>query len=98
MICSEAKVTFNQSMTLINGVVYGGFSGHCDMYNYTGMAIGVSTTTKKIVSAFAMEAGPGTKHESWSVFGGGGQTGIWMSGMAPATLGDGRMFFVTVRP
>ena len=85
-------------MTLINGVVFGGFAGHCDQYNYTGMAIGVSTTTKKIVSAFAMEAGPGTKHEVWNVFGGGGQAGIWMSGMAPATLGDGRMFFVTVRP
>ena len=85
-------------MVLVNGVVFGGFAGHCDKCNYTGMVIGVSTTTKAIVSAFAMEARPGTRHDIWSVFGGGGQAGIWMSGIASATLGDGRMFFVTVRP
>ncbi len=62
------------------------------------MVIGVSTTSKKIVAAFATESGPNTLHDTWNVFGGGGQAGIWMSGMAPATLGDGRMFVVTVRP
>lgn len=60
------------------------------------MMLGVSTTTAKVVAAFATEAGPGTRHDSYNVEGGGGQAGIWMSGMAPATLGDGRMFFVTV--
>lgn len=84
-------------MILINGAVFGTFAGHCDQYNYTGMVIGISTTSKKIVAAYATEAGPGTKHDTWNVFGGGGQAGIWMSGMTPATLGDGRFFVVTVR-
>jgi hypothetical protein len=29
---------------MINGVVLGGFEGHCDLFNYTGMIVGVSTT------------------------------------------------------
>jgi hypothetical protein len=61
------------------------------------MIIGISTTTAKVVTAFATEAGAGTRHNIYNVKGGGGQAGIWMSGMAPATLGDGRIFLVTVR-
>jgi len=84
-------------LALINGVVYGGFASHCDYFNYTGMILGISTTTAKVVTAFATEAGAGTRHDIYNVEGGGGQAGIWMSGMAPATLGDGRMFLVTVK-
>jgi iron transport multicopper oxidase len=29
---------------MINGVVIGGFGGHCDLFNYTGMLVAVSTT------------------------------------------------------
>ncbi|TVY18072.1 WSC domain-containing protein [Lachnellula arida] len=32
------------SLTIINGIVLGGFGGHCDLFNYTGMIVGVSTT------------------------------------------------------
>lgn len=32
------------SLSMINGVVIGGFGGHCDLFNYTGMLVAVSTT------------------------------------------------------
>lgn len=32
------------SLTQIGNVVYGGFGGHCDLFNYTGVIIGVDVT------------------------------------------------------
>lgn len=32
------------SLALINGAVIGAFGGHCDLFNYTGMLVTVSTT------------------------------------------------------
>lgn len=81
---------------MVNGVVYAGFGGHCDYFNYTGMVIGINTAQKKVVAAFAMESGPAVRHDTWNVAGGGGEAGIWQSGMGLATDGN-RLFFVTVR-
>ncbi len=83
-------------MTLVAGTVYGGFSSHCDNYNYTGMMFGVNVSTKRIVSNFAMESGPTINHEPWNTSEGGGRAGVWMSGMSPATDGS-RIFIVSVR-
>ena len=80
---------------MLNNVVYGGFGGHCDLFNYTGMVIGVNTKSAKVVAAFAMESGPSANHGSYSVNGGGGEAGIWMSGMGLASDGN-RLFAVTV--
>lgn len=32
------------SLAMVNGMVLGGFGGHCDLFNYTGMVVAVSTT------------------------------------------------------
>ncbi|KZF19452.1 WSC-domain-containing protein [Xylona heveae TC161] len=83
------------ALTQIGSYVYGAFGGHCDLFNYTGTVIGVDITQKKIITNFATEAGPLSGHDTnWQDNGGGGQGGIWMSGMAMATDGA-RMFFVT---
>ncbi|KAL8708353.1 MAG: hypothetical protein Q9220_006733 [cf. Caloplaca sp. 1 TL-2023] len=84
------------SLTMIGGVVYGTFGGHCDLFNYTGMVTGVSTTAGVgVTSMFAMEAAPGAPPVTLDIMNQkGGKAGIWMSGMAPATDG-GRMFVVT---
>jgi hypothetical protein len=82
-------------LTILNNVVYGGFGGHCDLFNYTGMVIGVNTQTARVVSAFAMESGAFAKHDPYNVNGGGGEAGIWMSGMGLASDGN-RLFAVTV--
>ncbi|KAI4123034.1 MAG: hypothetical protein LQ338_005480 [Usnochroma carphineum] len=84
------------SVTLIDGIVYGAFGGHCDLFNYTGMVTGVSTTAGVgVTSMFAMESSPGAPPVDLNIMDQkGGKAGIWMSGMAPATDG-GRLFVVT---
>ncbi len=82
-------------MTLVGGTVYGGFGGHCDKYNYTGMLVGVSTTANVgVTSLFAMEISPFAPDVVEDIaIEQGGKAGIWMGGMAPST--DGSRLFVT---
>ncbi|KAL8742728.1 MAG: hypothetical protein Q9190_004833 [Brigantiaea leucoxantha] len=84
------------SLALVNGIVYGTFGGHCDLFNYTGMIAGVSTTAGKgVTSLYAMEASPYAPDVVSDIMvQKGGKAGIWMSGMAPATDGS-RIFVVT---
>ncbi|KAI9826953.1 MAG: hypothetical protein M1826_006529 [Phylliscum demangeonii] len=84
------------SLSLINGVVYGAFGGHCDFYNYTGFVVGVSTQPYVgVVTIFATEASPGAPAVGPDVYAeDSGRAGIWQSGMAPSTDGN-RIFFVT---
>ena len=81
---------------MIGNVVYGTFGGHCDLFNYTGMITGVSTTAGVgVTSMYAMEASPGGPPATTDIMNqAGGKAGIWMSGMAPATDGS-RLFIVT---
>ncbi|KAL3426632.1 WSC domain-containing protein-like protein 3 [Phlyctema vagabunda] len=83
------------SLTMINGVVIGGFGGHCDLFNYTGMLVGVSTIPNVgVVSMFAMESSPGAPPVQSDIFiEKGGKSGIWQAGMGLAT--DGSRFYCT---
>jgi iron transport multicopper oxidase len=45
---------------MIGNTIIGGFGGHCDNFNYTGMLVGVSKTAGVgVTSIQAMEASPG---------------------------------------
>ncbi|TVY32992.1 WSC domain-containing protein [Lachnellula subtilissima] len=81
------------SLTIINGIVLGGFGGHCDLFNYTGMIVGVSTTPGVgVTNLFAMESSPGASPVVTDITAQkGGKAGIWQSGMGFAT--DGNRFF-----
>ncbi|KAK0545894.1 hypothetical protein OC845_004878 [Tilletia horrida] len=57
-------------LTLLNGVVYAGFGGHCDNFNYTGWIIGMDAKTGAVVNAFTTESG---------LFGTTG-AGVWQAG------------------
>ncbi|KAL8830675.1 MAG: hypothetical protein Q9170_005627, partial [Blastenia crenularia] len=84
------------SLTQIGSVVYGGFGGHCDLFNYTGLVIGVDVNQKKVVTNFAVESGPLVPQTNvLNQNGGGGEGGIWQSGMALATDGANRLFWVS---
>lgn len=83
------------SLAMVGNAIVGGFGGHCDVWNYTGLLVSVTKTTGS-VSMYAMEASPGapspqpldiTVQE-------GGKAGIWHSGMGIASDGN-RVFFVT---
>lgn len=83
------------SLTQIGTVVYGAFGGHCDLFNYTGVVIGIDINKAEIVTHYAMESGSlVTPSDVLLQNGGGGQAGIWMSGMGLASDGQ-RLFFVT---
>ena len=84
------------SLTMVNGAVIGAFGGHCDLFNYTGMLVAVSTTPGVgVTSIYAMEGGIGAMPEVGNIFTQqGGKAGIWQGGMGLATDGS-RIFFAT---
>ncbi len=82
-------------MAQIGSVVYGTFGGHCDLFNYSGLVVGVDVNLKQVATNFATESGPLVAQTNrWDENGGGGEGGIWMSGMALSTDGK-RLFFVS---
>ena len=83
------------SLVQVGSVIYAGFGGHCDLFNYTGLVLGIDVNQKQIVTNFAVEAGPlAPQTNGWDDYEGGGQGGIWMSGMGISTDGD-RIFWVS---
>jgi iron transport multicopper oxidase len=81
---------------MLNGYVIGGFGGHCDLFNYTGMLVSISTLPWVGVSSiYAMEASPGAPPvQSDITVQKGGKAGIWASGMGIAT-DNGRIYIAT---
>ena len=71
-------------LTIVNGVIYAGFGGHCDYPPYLGWVVGVSTAGQ-ITSLWADE----TNQNS------GGGAGIWQAGAAPVVDATGHLFYVT---
>jgi hypothetical protein len=57
-------------------MVFAGFGGHCDLFNYTGWVIGMSSTSGKLITAYAMSAGPGAPAQDGTWTGGGGGRGV----------------------
>jgi iron transport multicopper oxidase len=83
------------SLTQVGSVVYGAFGGHCDLFNYTGLVIGIDIVQAKIVTQWSVESGPLVPQTNNLLEdNAGGQGGIWMSGMSLASDGE-RIFVVS---
>ena len=83
------------SLLQVGNYVYGAFGAHCDLFNYTGLVIGIDIAAKKIATSFATETGPLVPQTNiWDKNGDGGQGGIWMSGMGLSSDGN-RLFWVS---
>jgi hypothetical protein len=87
---NDASKVFNSTyqhqrpgLLLMNGVIYIAFAAHCDIGDYRGWVIGVSTAGA-IVARFTTEAGS-TGHAS----------GIWMSGAGLMSDGAGQIVYST---
>ncbi|KAJ9667507.1 hypothetical protein H2201_002376 [Coniosporium apollinis] len=81
------------SLIQVGNVVYTGFGGHCDKYNYTGTVLGVDVVQKKVVANWVTEAGDKVPFSGkWDGEGGGG--GIWQGGTSLSSDGP-RLFLVT---
>ncbi|KAK3944151.1 WSC domain-containing protein [Diplogelasinospora grovesii] len=83
------------SLNLINGVVYAGFGGHCDLYNYTGWVVGMRANTGAPVTLYSTSAGDRAPDQDGTWNGGGGGCGIWQSGAILSSDNSGRLFFAT---
>ncbi|CUS08575.1 unnamed protein product [Tuber aestivum] len=83
------------SLSMINNIVYAGFGGHCDKYNFTGWVVGVDKTTAEVKATFATESGAFGPQQDGTFEGGGGGAGIWMSGMSISSDSPNRLFYVT---
>jgi hypothetical protein len=88
---NDPEVTFTAfehlqrpGLLYMNGVVYAGFGGLCDLDDYRGWVIGVGTDGR-IRTMFATEAGPRKVKGA----------GIWQSGGGLVSDGPGRIFFIT---
>ena len=71
-------------LLLMDGVVYAGFAGHCDIPPFTGWIVGV-TTDGRVGTLWTTESGP-------SRYNGGG---IWQSGGGLVSDGPGQILFTT---
>jgi len=76
-------------LLLMNGVVYAGFSGHCDAKPFQGWIVGVSTSSAKVTAMWTDEAGPNANPAD----GPGG--GIWMSGAGLVSDASGDIVVTT---
>ncbi|KAK0636226.1 WSC domain-containing protein [Bombardia bombarda] len=83
------------SLNLINGVVYAGFGGHCDAFNYTGWVVGMRASSGTFVTAYATNGGSRAPKQDGTWNGGGGGCGIWQSGSILASDNAGRLFYAT---
>ncbi|KAF3769510.1 WSC-domain-containing protein, partial [Cryphonectria parasitica EP155] len=78
------------SLNLLNGVVYAGFGGHCDMFNYTGWIVGMRASDGGFVTAYATSAGAGAPPVPDT-----SGAGVWMAGSILASDQSNRFFFAT---
>jgi iron transport multicopper oxidase len=83
------------ALVQVGNYVYGGFGGHCDLFNYTGVVIGIDIVNKNIATQWAAVVGPQAPHQSTYLQGSnGGGGGIWQSGVGLSTDGN-RLFLAT---
>ncbi|KAF8421833.1 WSC domain-containing protein [Tirmania nivea] len=83
------------SAHLQNGVLYAGFAGHCDQFNYTGWVVGLDKTTGEVKAMFSTESGHAAPPQDGTWNGGGGGAGIWMGGFGFTSDNTNRLFYVT---
>lgn len=81
-------------LAMIGNIVVGGFGGHCDNFNYTGMLVSVSKTTATVTNIQAMVAAPGAPSPQPTNYmqQTGGKAGIWQGGMGLAVHGNNVYF------
>ena len=82
------------SLLLLGEVLYAGFGGMCDAFNYTGSVVVVNLGTRAIYR-WATQAGPTSLYtDDWTLRHGGGASGIWQAGMGLAS--DGKDVYFTI--
>jgi hypothetical protein len=82
------------SLLLLGDMLYAGFGGICDAFNYTGSIVAVNLGSRSIYR-WATQAGPDSQYTNdWTLRHGGGAGGIWQAGVGLAS--DGKDVFFTI--
>jgi hypothetical protein len=88
---NDPSVTFSAfpqmqrtGLLLMDGVVYAGFGGHCDLDDYHGWIVGIGEDGT-VRAMFATETGPESVRGA----------GIWQAGAGLMSDGSGNIFFTT---
>ncbi|KAF2446727.1 hypothetical protein P171DRAFT_238152 [Karstenula rhodostoma CBS 690.94] len=82
------------ALLAVGDVVYAGFGGLCDAFNYTGTLVAININTR-VVNRWVTQGGPASPWTSdWTMRHGGGAGGIWQSGMGLASDGQDVYFSI----
>ncbi|KAJ4297833.1 hypothetical protein N0V90_005729 [Kalmusia sp. IMI 367209] len=82
------------SLLVVGDVVYAGFGGLCDAFNYTGSVVAININTRWI-NRWVTQAGPDSAYtDDWTRWHGGGAGGIWQSGSGLASDGQDVYFSI----
>jgi hypothetical protein len=82
------------SLLLVGDMLYAGFGGICDSFNYTGSVVAVNLASRNVYR-WATQAGLESRYiDDWTMKHGGGGGGIWQAGIGLAS--DGKDVFFTV--
>jgi hypothetical protein len=82
------------SLLLLGDVLYAGFGGVCDAFNYTGVLVAVNIQTRWI-NRWVTQAGPNSAYsDDWTKRHGGGAGGIEQAGMGIASDGQDVYFAI----
>ncbi|KAF1944290.1 hypothetical protein EJ02DRAFT_501623 [Clathrospora elynae] len=82
------------ALLLLGDVLYAGFGGLCDAFNYTGSVVAVNLATRNMYT-WTTQAGNGSLYtDDWTAWHGGGAGGIWQAGMGFSS--DGKDVFFTI--
>jgi hypothetical protein len=82
------------ALLLLGDVLYAGFGGLCDAFNYTGSVVAVNVATQYMYT-WTTEAGNSSLfNEDWTAWHGGGAGGVWQAGAGLSS--DGKDVFFTI--
>ncbi|KAL1792772.1 hypothetical protein ACET3X_009279 [Alternaria dauci] len=82
------------ALLLLGDVLYAGFGGLCDAFNYTGSVVAVNLATQSTYTWTTQAGNASLYSDDWTAWHGGGAGGIWQAGMGLSS--DGQDVFFTI--
>ncbi|KAI0572754.1 hypothetical protein Alg130_10364 [Pyrenophora tritici-repentis] len=82
------------ALLLLGDVLYAGFGGLCDAFNYTGSIVAVNLATQSTYTWTTQAGNASLYTNDWTSWHGGGAGGIWQAGMGLSS--NGKDVFFTI--
>jgi len=82
------------ALVLLGDMLYAGFGGLCDAFNYTGAVVAVNLATQYVYTWTTQAGNESAYTDDWTAWHGGGAGGIWQAGAGLSS--DGKDVFFTI--